>query len=82
VSLFKGKIVHAILRLRQNHRLSIINHQSKIHFRRGDIVVHKKFGLGTVKEFNDSGENSDVVVAFNTGQVKTLMVKYANLKKL
>jgi DNA helicase II / ATP-dependent DNA helicase PcrA len=51
-------------------------------FHKGDIVVHKKFGIGTVKDFADMGENSVVTVAFNTGQTKTLMLKYAKLVKL
>jgi DNA helicase-2/ATP-dependent DNA helicase PcrA len=65
-----------------NHQSSIINNQSSPQFRRGDIVVHKKFGLGTVKEFADMGENSVVTVAFNTGVTKTLMTKYARLVKI
>ena len=51
-------------------------------FRKGDIVVHKKFGIGTVKDFADMGENSVVVVAFNIGQTKSLMTKYAKLAKI
>jgi DNA helicase II / ATP-dependent DNA helicase PcrA len=51
-------------------------------FRPGDIVVHKKFGLGTVKDFSDMGDNSIVTVAFNTGQVKSLHLKYAKLAKI
>jgi DNA helicase-2/ATP-dependent DNA helicase PcrA len=51
-------------------------------YRRGDIVVHKKFGIGTVKDYADMGDNSVVTVAFNTGQTKTLMTKYAPLVKL
>jgi hypothetical protein len=39
----------------------------------------KKFGLGRVKEFHNIGENSIVVVQFKSGQVKPLMLKYANL---
>ncbi len=61
------------------------NSEFPIHssqFRKGDIVVHRKFGLGTVRQFTDTGESSTVVVAFNTGQTKTLMVKYANLVKM
>jgi DNA helicase-2/ATP-dependent DNA helicase PcrA len=51
-------------------------------FRRGDIVVHRKFGLGTVKDFADMGENSIVTVAFNSGLTKSLMLKYAKLSKI
>ncbi len=48
----------------------------------GQMVRHKFFGLGTVKEFIDMGEDSVVVVKFNTGQTKTLMLKYADLAKV
>ncbi len=56
--------------------------KSDSQFRPGDLVVHKKFGLGTVKEFADMGDNSVVVVAFNTGHVKSLLTKYARLAKI
>ncbi len=48
-------------------------------FAAGQLVQHNSFGLGRVKELIDMGENSIVVVKFNTGQTKTLMLKYANL---
>jgi DNA helicase-2/ATP-dependent DNA helicase PcrA len=62
----------------KNSKFSIPNSQ----FRAGDIVVHKKFGIGTVKDFADMGENSVVTVAFNTGQTKSLALKYAKLVKI
>jgi DNA helicase-2/ATP-dependent DNA helicase PcrA len=49
------------------------------HFKPGLLVRHKSFGLGRVKEFVDMGENSIVTVKFNTGQTKSLIVKYADL---
>jgi len=49
------------------------------NFAVGQLVRHEIFGLGRVKEFIDMGENSIVVVKFNTGQTKSLLVKYANL---
>ena len=51
-------------------------------FAPGQRVRHKSFGLGTVKEFIDMGENSIVVVKFNSGQTKSLMLKYADLSKI
>jgi len=48
-------------------------------FKKGQLVRHEKFGLGRIKQFTDMGENSIVVIKFNSGQLKTLMVKYANL---
>jgi len=65
-----------------NHKSSIINHKLSPQFHCGDIVVHKKFGIGTVKDFADMGDNSIVTVAFNTGQTKSLMTKFAKLVKL
>ena len=49
---------------------------------KGDVVVHKKFGIGTVKDFADMGDNSVVTVGFNNGQTKTLMLQYAKLVKI
>jgi DNA helicase-2/ATP-dependent DNA helicase PcrA len=49
------------------------------HFRPGQLVRHEKFGLGRIKQFTDMGENSIVIVKFNSGQTKSLMVKYAGL---
>jgi len=51
-------------------------------FAPGQLVRHKFFGLGTIKEFVDMGENSIVTVEFKTGQTKTLMLKYACLSKI
>jgi len=48
----------------------------------GQLVRHHSFGLGRVQEFVDVGENSTVTVKFNTGQVKSLMLKYAGLVKM
>jgi ribosomal 30S subunit maturation factor RimM len=46
------------------------------------LVRHSSFGLGRVREFIEMGENSIVVVKFNSGQTKSLMVKYADLLKI
>lgn len=53
--------------------------QIEPHFKKDQLVRHEKFGLGRIKQFADMGENSVVVIKFNSGQTKTLMVKYANL---
>lgn len=51
-------------------------------FTRGELVAHRKFGLGRVVKFNYNGIQSTVIVKFNTGQTKTLMVQYAKLLKM
>jgi len=53
--------------------------QTSPRFKKGQLVRHEKFGLGRIKEFLNMGENSIVTVKFNSGQTKSLMVKYANL---
>ena len=54
---------------------------SQTGFEAGQLVRHKTFGPGRVKEFIDMGENSVVVIEFDPGQTKSLMVKYAGLSK-
>jgi DNA helicase-2/ATP-dependent DNA helicase PcrA len=66
----------------ENVKYEISNTQSAAPFHKGDIVVHKKFGIGTVKEFADMGDNSIITIAFNAGHTKSLMLKYAKLVKL
>jgi DNA helicase-2/ATP-dependent DNA helicase PcrA len=45
----------------------------------GQLVSHKKFGFGRVQQFIEMGDNSIVVVNFNAGHTRSLMLKYANL---
>lgn len=47
----------------------------------GQLVRHQKFGLGRVKKFADMGADSVVTVQFNTGQIRSLLLRYANLTK-
>ncbi|TFG49938.1 MAG: ATP-dependent DNA helicase PcrA, partial [Candidatus Brocadiia bacterium] len=51
-------------------------------FSKNELVKHKVFGLGRIVDFVDMGEARQVAVKFNTGQTKTLMLKYANLTKV
>ena len=46
------------------------------------LVENPKFGLGRVQEYLDLGDDSIVVVKFNSGNTKRLMVKYAKLTTL
>lgn len=56
--------------------------RSSIPFEVDELVEHAKFGLGRIKEIIDLGEDSIVVVKFNSGNTKSLMVKYAKLQKI
>ena len=47
-----------------------------------DRLVFTKKALFRIKQFTDMGENSVVAIKFNSGQTKSLMVKYANLSEV
>ncbi|MCK4752654.1 MAG: UvrD-helicase domain-containing protein [Planctomycetes bacterium] len=51
-------------------------------FKKNQLVRHEVFGLGRVQKYNDMGENSTATVKFNTGHIKTLMLKYTKLEKI
>ena len=55
--------------------------EAEPEFAPGQLVRHKTFGLGRVKKYVDMGANSVVVVSFNTGQTKSLLLQYADLSK-
>jgi DNA helicase-2/ATP-dependent DNA helicase PcrA len=48
----------------------------------GELVRHKTFGLGRVKKFVDMGPNSVIMISFNSGQTKSLLLQYAELTKV
>ncbi|MDD5459079.1 MAG: UvrD-helicase domain-containing protein, partial [Phycisphaerae bacterium] len=47
------------------------DYQPTPKFASGQLVRHKKFGMGAVKEFVDMGENSVIVIKFNSGMTKS-----------
>ncbi len=51
-------------------------------FRVHEQVEHASFGRGRVKEYLDLGPDSIVVVQFASGKSKSLMVKYAKLRRV
>ena len=56
--------------------------ESIADFSEGQLVRHDAFGLGRVEKFVDMGANSVISIKFNSGQTKSLMVKFANLSKV
>jgi len=51
-------------------------------FAPGDRVTHKKWGVGTIVEVKASQDGQEVKVAFAGEGVRSLLTKYAVLKKL
>ncbi|MBN1125294.1 MAG: UvrD-helicase domain-containing protein [Sedimentisphaerales bacterium] len=66
----------------EDHTYGHDTYEDEPAFKVNQLVKHGKFGLGRVKEFLNLGPDSIVVVRFNSGQTKTLMLKYANLEKI
>jgi DNA helicase-2/ATP-dependent DNA helicase PcrA len=58
------------------------NGQKAPQFVPGQLVRHKTFGVGRVKKFVDMGANSVVVISFNSGQTKSLLLQYADLVRV
>jgi DNA helicase-2/ATP-dependent DNA helicase PcrA len=48
----------------------------------GELVRHRDFGLGRVKKYVDMGANSVIVISFNSGQTKSLLLQYAGITKV
>ena len=53
-----------------------------VDFSVGDIVQHPTFGRGVVTSVLDKGENSKIQVNFHTAGEKTILIRFASLKKL
>lgn len=58
------------------------SNEKRLKFAINERVEHSKFGRGWVKEFLDLGEDSIVVVRFDSGKTKSLMLKYASLERI
>jgi len=57
-------------------------YQSDTHFCYNQLVRHKIFGLGRITQCSDLGDKSTVTIKFNSGNSKTLMLKYADLETI
>ncbi|ELS8947889.1 hypothetical protein K6U18_03580 [Vibrio fluvialis] len=55
--------------------------ETDLNFSLGDRVVHPKFGSGTVINFEGTGRQARVQVAFNEEGIKWLVTQYAKLKR-
>lgn len=54
--------------------------KSKGLFNLGTKVEHSVFGQGTIRKIEGAGDTTKVMVQFDSGKIKTLVVKYAQLK--
>jgi DNA helicase-2/ATP-dependent DNA helicase PcrA len=62
--------------------ISLSLYDPETGFQAGDRVQHHVFGEGVILGFSGSGDHTTVEVDFREIGQKTLLVRYANLKKL
>ncbi|MFH1195550.1 MAG: UvrD-helicase domain-containing protein [bacterium] len=55
-------------------------YQERRSLRVGSRVVHEAFGMGKIQQLNGLGDLQKVTITFEEHGVKTLLVKFANLK--
>jgi DNA helicase-2/ATP-dependent DNA helicase PcrA len=56
--------------------------QETVQFRKGQVVVHGKYGQGTILAITGFGVDMQLTILFLDGSKKNLMAKFANLKAL
>jgi DNA helicase-2/ATP-dependent DNA helicase PcrA len=74
VGLFKGTKPFALN--------SVKKPVQNISFNIGDVVEHKKFGVGTITSVEEENGDFKLEIQFNTAGMKRLMAAYANLNKI
>jgi DNA helicase-2/ATP-dependent DNA helicase PcrA len=56
--------------------------ETGLHFNLGDHVMHSKWGEGVIVKVEGSGENTQLSIAFPDLGIKTVMAKYAPIRKV
>ena len=69
-------------RARPHHSDEPVDETSFLAFGVGSRVRHPEFGRGKIMEKSGAGDSLKVVVLFDNGQWKKLLVKYAGLEKI
>ncbi|MDF2595906.1 MAG: pcrA, partial [Clostridia bacterium] len=56
--------------------------QPVLDFIEGDVVRHKMFGQGTIKEISQTKEDTFVTIEFKGGETRKLSTRFAKLQKI
>ena len=74
------------MRSRRRHlhrsRLRKCSTNKMLGYEVGDSVIHKKFGVGTVKAIREGGRDFEVTVDFPSWGVKKMFAEFAKLEKV
>ena len=78
----EAKAARRLRKLKPDNNLEISNQKEVISLQEGQKVEHQRFGKGTVVELSGVGQNKKASINFQTGGVKSLLLKFAKLKIL
>jgi len=66
----------------KNIRPSLFSQAQADQWQVGALVRHEEFGLGRILERSGSGDDTRIIVLFENGQWKKLLVKYAPIERV
>ncbi|MFQ5867494.1 MAG: ATP-dependent helicase [bacterium] len=66
----------------KNIRPSLFSQAQADQWQVGALVRHEEFGLGRILERSGSGDDTKIIVLFENGQWKKLLVKYAPIERV
>jgi DNA helicase-2/ATP-dependent DNA helicase PcrA len=76
------KTTRRLRKVKPDNNLEISDQKEVISLQEGQRVEHQRFGKGTVVELSGVGQNKKASINFETGGVKSLLLKFAKLKIL
>lgn len=65
-----------------NDMKEAVSSQEDVSYEEGMIVAHKVFGKGKIEKIVGNGQDARIIIAFDTGETKTLLLKFAKLQIL
>lgn len=78
----KPRRVRRVIRTKEEDNAPLIDRVSEADLSKGDRVEHPTFGVGRVEGFSQSVSGTKVLVTFDDGSKKQMILKFAKLRKI
>lgn len=78
----KPRRVRRVIRTKEEDNAPLIDRVSEADLSKGDRVEHPTFGVGLVEGFSQSVSGTKVLVTFDDGSKKQMILKFAKLRKI
>lgn len=78
----KPRRVRRVIRTKEEDNAPLIDRVSEADLCKGDRVEHPTFGVGRVEGFSQSVSGTKVLVTFDDGSKKQMILKFAKLRKI